>query len=304
MKTNLAWLASAAALLALAGGASAKLQVVATLPEIGALVQEIGGDRVEVTALAKGNEDPHTLPAKPSQSRRMMKADLLVANGLQLEVGWLPLLVEGARNPSVRPGSRGYLELGAFVDPLDVPTGGVDRSAGDVHPEGNPHFTVDPAVYPSLAAAVADRLAEVDPDGASYYESRRAAFDQRWNDELRGWKARLRSLDGTPVVTYHQQWEYLARTFGLRIVGRVEDRPGIPPTPKHLADLERTIHSEGVPWVIYSDLTYPDVPEKVAGRAKCRAVRLPQSLDSREGTTTLTSWFETLVGVLEKAGKE
>ncbi|MFH1276811.1 MAG: zinc ABC transporter substrate-binding protein [Candidatus Eisenbacteria bacterium] len=295
--------ASIAAILAFGvfAPASAKLKVVATLAEIGALAEEIGGERVEVEVLAKGNEDPHVLPAKPSHSRRLMKADLLIANGLQLEVGWLPLLIEGARNPRVRPGSPGYLELGTFIEPLEVPTGAIDRSGGDVHPEGNPHFTVDPAVYPALGEAVAERLSTLDPEGAAYYEERREHFTAHWMEALRGWRGRLGFLEGEAVVTFHQQWEYLARTFGLRILGKIEDRPGIPPTPRHLADLESTIAADGVRWILYSDLTYPDVPEKVAARTGCRAVRLPQSVDSREGTKTLTAWFDTLVAAFDAA---
>lgn len=294
---------TAGAILALflPASASANLKVVATLTEIGALVEEIGGDRVEVSVLAKGNEDPHVLPAKPSHSRRLMRADLLVTNGLQLEVGWLPLLIDGARNPRIHPGAPGYLELGGFIEPLEVPEGVIDRSAGDVHPEGNPHFTLDPSIYPALAGAVADRLASLDPEGATHYAERRDRFVARWTERIADWKERLAFLEGRPVVTFHQQWEYLAATFGFRIVGKIENRPGIPPAPRHVADLERRIRENGIRWIFYSDLIDPKVPEKVAKRAGCRAIRLPQSVDSRDGTEDLTSWFEAIVAVLERA---
>jgi len=281
----------------------AKVHVVATLTEIGALAEEIGGDRVEVTTLARGNEDPHYLPAKPSHSRRMMKADLLVYNGLQLEVGWLPLLIDGARNPQIRPGAPGSLELGDRIEPLEVPTGSVDRSMGDVHPEGNPHFTIDPAVYSLLAKVLAERLARIDGEGAEYYAERRADFDIRWETALAGWKERLAFLEGASVVTYHQQWEYLARTLGFVIAGKIEDRPGIPPTPRHLADLERTIAEKNVRWILYSDLIYPEVPEKLARRSGSRSFALPQGVGSRPGTDDLFSWFEALVQAFE-AGRE
>ncbi|RPJ49254.1 MAG: zinc ABC transporter substrate-binding protein [Candidatus Latescibacterota bacterium] len=296
--------AALAAILSTAGPSDAKLRVVTTLTEIAALVREIGGDRVEVTALAHGNEDPHFLAAKPSHSRRMMEADLLVYDGLELEVGWLPLLIEGARNPRIRPGAAGDLDLSRFIQPLEVPSGGVDRSMGDIHPEGNPHYTVDPALYPDLARAVADRLNELDSEGASFYEARLAAFERRWTEELTEWKERLAPLEGIPVVTYHKQWEYFARTFGLLIVDQVEDKPGIPPTPRHIGELEQTIRRENVPWIFLSDLNDPGNTEKLAERAGCRVLRLPQAVDSRDGTDDLFSWFDELVRVLEEAERE
>ena len=289
----------------IAGAAGAKkLNVVATLPEIGALVEEIGGDRVKVEVLAKGNEDPHFLPAKPSHSRRMMKADLVVYNGMQLEVGWLPLLIDGARNSAIRWGGPGNLSLARFVEPLEVPAGSIDRSMGDIHPEGNPHFTADPSVYPDLARGIADRLIRIDPDGTEEYEKRLASFIERWDKLLAGWKKRLEPIAGMRVVTYHQQWEYMARAFDLQIVDQIEDRPGIPPAPRHLNDLEKRIAEEGIRWIFYSDLVYREIPEKMAGRTGCRAVALPHSVDSRKGTGDLESWFETLVSILASTRKE
>ena len=283
--------------------AEAKVNVVTTLTEIGALVRQVGGDRVEVHALARGDEDPHNLPAKPSHSRRMMQADLLVYNGLQLEVGWLPLLIDGARNPKIRFGERGNLDLSRFVTPLEVPAGSVDRSLGDVHPEGNPHYTVDPAVYPALARAVAERLTELDPAGAEAYEARRADFERLWERRMSEWKRRLAFLDGGSVITYHKQWEYLARTFGFRILANVEDKPGIPPAPRHIADLEKTIREQNVRWIIHSDLIDPSNVRKLGERSGCAVVALPQAVDSRAGTGDLGTWFETLVSVLERANQ-
>jgi zinc/manganese transport system substrate-binding protein len=234
----------------------------------------------------------------------MMGADLLVYNGLQLEVGWLPLLLDGARNPKIRPGEKGHLDLSAFIEPLEVPPGAVDRSQGDVHPEGNPHYTVDPAVYPALARAVAGRLAELDPAGSAVYEARRADFERLWDAKLGDWKRRLTFLDGASVITYHKQWEYLARTFGFRIVANVEDRPGIPAGPRHIADLERMIREEHIRWILDSDLTDPANVRKLAARSGCQVLVLPQAVDSRDGTGDLVSWFEALVAVFERAHRE
>jgi zinc/manganese transport system substrate-binding protein len=291
-----------ALLLASAGAADAKVHVVATLTEIGALAREIGGERVEVAVLARGNEDPHFLAAKPSHSRRMMEADLLIYNGLQ--VGWLPLLVEGARNPKIRPGTPGDLDLSRAVQAIEVPSGNVDRSMGDIHPEGNPHYTVDPSLYPTLARAVADRLSSIDPDGAETYGARLADFERRWSEKMADWKGRLAFLEGRSVVAYHKQWEYFARTFGLGIVDQVEDKPGIPPTPRHIGDLEATIRSRSIPWILLSDLNDPGNVEKLADRSGCRVLVLPQAVDSREGTGDLFAWFDALVGVFERGRGE
>ncbi len=305
IRIRFAFLAPALALLlALPGAALAKLQVVATLPEIAALAEEIGDERVEVRALVWGDEDPHVLSAKPSHSRHLMKADLLVYNGLQLEVGWLPLLLQGARNSDIQEGRPGHLDLSESIAPLEIPAGGVDRSQGDVHPEGNPHFTVDPGVYPALARALAERLAALDPGGAAFYEKRLAAFVAGWEPRLAAWRERLAFLAGVRIVTYHKQWEYAARRFGFEIVDYVENRPGIPPSPRHIAELQERIRREEIPLLIYSDLVHADSPEKLARRGGARALALPQSVGSREGTETLTGWFETWVSLLEAAGRE
>lgn len=295
-----AWLA-AAAIAGAPPAQAATLEVVATLPELALLAEAVGGERVTVTALARGDEDPHTLAAKPSHSRRLLKADLVVYNGLQLEVGWLPLLLQGARSPALLAGGRGNLDLATAIEPLEVPTGSVDRSQGDVHPEGNPHYTVDPGLYPDLADAIAERLAELDPAGAADYRARAAAFRADWEPRLAAWQARLAPATGKRLLTYHKQWEYFARRFGLRIVDYIEDRPGIPPTPRHVGELVDRIKAGGVDLVVYADLTHPEVPEKLAARAGCKALALPQSPGSRDGTATLVTWFDTLIGALAGA---
>jgi zinc/manganese transport system substrate-binding protein len=282
--------------------AAAELRVVATLPELAELTRLLGGERVEVHAIARGDQDPHALNAKPSHSRRMMKADLLVANGLELEVGWLPLLIQGARNPELQEGNIGHLDLSAAVAPLEIPTGGVDRSQGDVHPEGNPHYTVDPGLYPALADRLAARLIELDPAGSQQYRMALDRFRTDWTGRLADWSRRLVPLRGLRVIAYHKQWEYLAHRYGLEIVDYVEDRPGIPPSPRHVAELTRRIREEKIPLLIYSDLVHPDTPEKLASRAGCQSLKLPQAPGSRKGTEGLAEWFEVLMTALEAAG--
>nr|MBC8367747.1 zinc ABC transporter substrate-binding protein [bacterium] len=265
---------AALALLLMQGAAFAEIKVVATLTEIGALVEEIGGERVSVSTLARGDEDPHAIAAKPSHSRRMSRADLLVYNGLELEVGWLPLLIEGARNPRILDGSSGHLNLSDFIEPLEVPEH-VDRSQGDVHPQGNPHFTVDPGLYPDLARAIAARLTQLDPEGKDHYASRLTKFTTRWQAQLVDWQHRLECLAGLKVVAYHSQWAYSARRFGFEIVDHVENHPGIPPSPRHIKALQKRIQRENIPLLIYSDLIHPETPERFAKRAGCKTAMLP-----------------------------
>ena len=286
-----------------AGQAGAELKIVATLTEIGALAEELGGERVSVQSLARGDEDPHAIAAKPSHSRRLSRADLLVYNGMELEIGWLPLLVEGARNPRVLAGSPGDLDLSQFIAPLEVPEH-VDRSMGDVHPEGNPHYTVDPGLYPDLARGLSARLVELDPAGADYYAERLEVFLAHWERHMGDWTRRLEPLRGERLVAYHQMWAYPAARFGFEIAGHVEDRPGIPPTPRHLLELERLVESEGIRLLVYSDLVRSGGPERFAERAGCRALQLPQSLGSREGAGDLVSWFERWVAALETFAEE
>ena len=294
---------AALALLLLQGAASAELKVVATLTEIGALAEELGGERVKVSSLARGDEDPHAIAAKPSHSRRMSRADLLVYNGLELEVGWLPLLIEGARNPRILDGSPGHLNLSDFIDPIEVPEQ-VDRSHGDVHPQGNPHFTVDPGIYPSLARALSAKLIELDPEGEKHYDRLLESFLSRWEARMDDWRSRLEFLDGMHVVAYHSQWAYTAARFGFEIVGHVENRPGIPPTPPHILTLQRRAAAEGIPMLIYSDLVHAEVPERFAVKSGCMALGLPQAVGSRDGTDDLFEWFELWVSLMEAAKRE
>ncbi len=291
------------ALLFLQNTAFAELKVVATLTEIGALVEEIGGERVSVSSLARGDEDPHAIAAKPSHSRRMSRADLLVYNGLELEVGWLPLLLEGARNPRILEDSPGHLNLADFIEPMEVPEN-VDRSHGDVHPEGNPHYTVDPGLYPDLARAISNRLTLLDPDGDDFYAERLADFTARWHIRLKDWQHRLEGLDGLRVIAYHSQWVYSARRFGFQIVDHVENQPGIPPSPRHILELQERIEDGEIPLLIYSDLIHPETPERFAERAGCKTVMLPQAVGSRDGVEDLFTWFELWVTLLENAMKE
>ncbi|MCC7141454.1 MAG: zinc ABC transporter substrate-binding protein [Candidatus Eisenbacteria bacterium] len=250
------------------GHAEAKVQIVTTLPNLASIASEVGGEWVEVEAIAAGYQDPHYVQARPSYARRLRDADLLIANGLELESGWLPLLIDSARNPAVRPGSAGFLDAASAVPRiLEVPGGPVDRSLGDVHPQGNPHLDLDPRNGVAIAAAISRSLAKIDPGHASVYEANHAAYARRLGDRIVAWETRAAGLRGQAFVAFHKEWEYFGDWLGLRLVGYVEDRAGIPPTPRHLLDLVSTMERESVGTILLAPYNDRKAAEGVAAKA-------------------------------------
>jgi zinc/manganese transport system substrate-binding protein len=276
--------------------AGAKLRVVATVADLGSLAREVGGDRVEVWSITKGYQDPHYVEPRPSYARRLRRADLLLYVGLELEAAWLPPLLETARNPKLRPGSLHLLEAASAVDTiLEVPTGPVSRAQGDIHPLGNPHVLLDPRNGLAVAEAIAERLARLDPDGEEVYRSRLEAFRNRMTERIRQWEAQAAGLRGQPVVAYHKQWEYLERWLGFRVLDYVENRPGIPPSPRHVRDLVETMKEEGVAMVLAATFVDTEAAGEVARRAGAHLVVLPAGVGAVEGTETYEALFETIV---------
>lgn len=227
LKTFLAFLGLAL----FAGPAWGKLNVVATLPWIGTLAGDLGQDRVKVTTLVKPNQDPHYIEAKPSMILQVRTADLLIFNGLDLEIGYLPVLVESSRNPKIQPGNPAYLDCSRFIEVLDRPER-VDRSMGDVHPLGNPHYHLSPRNILSVGEGMAERLSALDPSGSSTYRTQLASFKNRFLEKEKEW-AKI-SLKGKKFLPYHQFFEYLAAAFGFELGGYIEPKPGIPPSAAHL----------------------------------------------------------------------
>lgn len=217
--------------------AQGEVRVVTTLPVFAELVKEIGGDKVNVEAIASPIQDPHFVEAKPSFILDAGKADLWVEAGMSLEIGWAPLVLQGSRNGDIQPGAPGYVDASLHVQKLGVPAGRIDRSRGDVHPEGNPHYWLDPLNTVPITADITLALTRLDPANAGYYADRRRAFLAEIDRRMEGWKARMAPLRGRPVVSYHESWEYFARRFGLELIGKLEPKPGIPPSPSHLARL-------------------------------------------------------------------
>lgn len=249
--------------------AASKLNVVTTIEDLAALAREVGGDRITVEALARGYQDPHFVEAKPSFILKLQKADLLVAVGLQLEIGWLPPLINQSRNAKVQVGGSGYLDVSSACTILEIPTGPVTRAMGDVHPFGNPHYWLDPDNGQRIAKAIEQKLAQLDPAGAAYYAQRGADFDRRLGEAEKRWVARMAPYRGRKVITYHRSWPNFAAHFGLEVVDYVEPKPGIPPTPSHTLDLINTMKRENIKLILvepYFDFRTPNsIAQKTGG---------------------------------------
>lgn len=271
------------------------LRVVTTTTDIAALVEILGGDRVEVESLCRGYQDPHYLEAKPSHMARLRRADLLAYVGLELEVGWLPLLVSGSRNPRLRNGEPGNLNMSAGIDILEIPTGALSRSEGDVHPQGNPHYWLRPGNLITMAQTLATRLAELDPAHAADYESARAGFQARMTSAIEGWQGRLAPWRGEQVVCYHKQWEYLLDWLDLSVLGYIENKPGIPPSPRHVSSLREAMRERGTRLVLISNFFEPEPARRVAESTAAGLLILPASVRGEEGLDDPFRFFDRLV---------
>jgi zinc/manganese transport system substrate-binding protein len=284
-----------------AAPARAELEVVTTTTDLGWIVHVVGGDRVHVDTLCKGNQDPHFLQAKPSHMVTLNRADLLVAVGLELEVGWLPALIQGARNPDINPGGSGYLEAATAITPIDVPQGGVDRSRGDIHPFGNPHFWLDPRNVKLAARAIADRLVQLDPEGTRTYRANLAALEGRVDRGFKRWQAAMAPYRGTRIASYHATFNYFHHAFGLQPMGYLEDRPGIPPSPAHLADLIARMRTDHVGVIFHETFYDRAASEVVARRTGARLLVLPTSIEGAKDLWSYEQLMDHLVNQFVQA---
>jgi zinc/manganese transport system substrate-binding protein len=276
--------------------ATARESVVTTLPSLASIVREIGGDRVEVVALCRGYEDPHYIQAKPSYAKSLRKAILLVYDGLELEVGWLPPLLETARNPKIAPGAPGLLEASTAVQRvLEVPSGELSRAQGDIHPFGNPHFMLDPRNALAVTDLIAERLGELDPEGSDAYLAGAASYRQRLEAKIDEWETLATAIRGKSIVAYHKQWEYLADWLGLKIVGYIEGKPGIPPAPRHVASIIEMVRSDHIEMVVAATFMDTAAAEKVAQSGDARLVVLPAEVGGVEGTDTYFDFMDAVV---------
>lgn len=252
----------------------AKLNVVATLPDLAAIAREIGGDKVKITSLARGTEDPHFVDAKPSFIRLLNEADVLIEGGAELEIGWLPPLVSNARNPGILAGAPGHLIASSGVRLLDIPSGPVDRSQGDVHPMGNPHFLLDPANGRMLAERIAKTFGRLDPSNTGVYEKNLRRFNERLDRSLAEWTDTLKGFRGVKVVTYHKSFDYFLVRFGSVLAGTIEPKPGIEPSPTHINALIPRMKADGVKLVLMEPNRPRKTPEYVAKTAGAKLVVL------------------------------
>jgi ABC-type Zn uptake system ZnuABC Zn-binding protein ZnuA len=299
-----ALLVALASLLALgpgAGGAGAApaVRVVASLPDLKALTEAVGGDLVEVESLARGTQNPHDIEVRPSLMLKLRRADLLIRNGAGGDP-WVEPLVVGAQNARIVPGAPGHVDASRGV-PLIPPRGPVDRSRGDVHPEGNPHYTLDPALAELVTATIAEGLARAAPQHAAEFDARRRGFLARLATAMAGWQRALEPLRGARVVTYHETFDYFLRRFGLELAATVEDRPGIPPSPTHLAGLIRTIKEQRVRLVMAEPFADRKTVELVARDGGARAVVLPSAVGGVKGVETYLDLMDHLVRGLAQA---
>ncbi|MBC8426005.1 zinc ABC transporter substrate-binding protein [bacterium] len=282
--------------------ANAELKVVATLSDLGWLAERVGGDDVDVTTLCPGHQDPHYLPAKPSLTRKLKKADLLVYNGLELEVGWLPLLIKSARNRNVKAGARGELDCsGAVHHILDVPTGQVDRSQGDIHPHGNPHYLLDPRMGVAVARLMAERMAELDPDAADRYHARAADFAVEVEARLPVWHERMLAAVNCPLIVYHQHWEYLLHWLGLNNIGSIEHRPGINPSPQHVEEVTALGRRQDCVYVIAASWDNRKIAQRAAERMDAPLAILPGAVGAMEKAPGYIEMFDLICDNLATA---
>jgi zinc/manganese transport system substrate-binding protein len=281
--------------------AQAALNVFSTVPEWAALAQEIGGELVKATAATTALQDPHHIDARPSLIARARNADLLLATGAELEVGWLPVVQRESGNPRIQGGQPGYFEAAAFVRMLDVP-GKLDRAEGDVHADGNPHIQTDPRNFLAVGEALAARLALVDPANAAAYRSGYAAFAERWKARIKQWEAQAAPLKGVAVVSQHKAWVYLYDWLGMREVAALEPKPGVEPSVAHLARVRDQAATSKPRMVIRAAYNPPRAAEWFAHEAKVSAVVLPFTVGAPEADD-LTALFETTVQRLLKGLK-
>lgn len=318
-------------------GASKAIQVCATVPDLGSLAKEIGGNEVSITVFAKGKEDAHFVEAKPSFIKALSQADLYVQVGMELEIGWAPVLLQNARNARVSQGEQGFVDASRAIVPLEIPSGPIDRSMGDVHPAGNPHYLLDPVNGLRVARLIKDKLAELRPDKKPFFEGQLAAFstkigkglvgeklagkydlerlgsfyeagkissflkDQKEESSLGGWLEIMSPYFGNKVVVDHNMWPYFGRRFGVVTAGSLEPKPGLSPTTKHLQEIITLMKAQGIRVIIASSYFDPRHAQFVANNTSARIANLAHQVGARAGTDDYFSMIDHDVRELAKA---
>jgi len=289
-----------AALTTMGAAVNGKIKVVATTPDLAAVAREIGGDLIDVKMLAKPTEDPHFVDAKPSHIVTLNRADVLIDGGAELELGWLPPLLESARNAKIAAGSPGRIVASQGIKMLEIPTS-FDRSKGDVHSLGNPHFMIDPLDVKIVAANMADHFAQVDPKDAATFKANLATFNAKVDQNLKRWQQELEPFKGSKIVTYHKDFPYFAERFHLDIVENLEPKPGIAPSPAHLAQVIETMKSSGARVIVVQPYQNRKTAETVARQTNGIVVDIPQQPGAKKGAETYFSNMDNMVSALATA---
>jgi zinc/manganese transport system substrate-binding protein len=292
--------AAVALLLGLGARADAKLRVVASIETLADLSRQVGGDRVDVTSLSRGVQDPHFVDAKPSLVLALNRADALVYVGLDLEVGWLPPLVQQARNGRIQRGQTGNIDASTSIRAEDIPNVPSDqlRALGDIHPFGNPHYWIPPQNALAIARLLAARFAALDPGGADAYKAALARFEAQLANKQKQWASAAAPLRGTRIVTFHKSWSYVARWLGMEEAGFIEPKPGIPPTPNHTAQLVELMKKTGVRLVVVESF-YPSAMARfVADNGRARLVAAPSSVGATPAIKTYFDLVDALITAL------
>ncbi|MGE5362143.1 MAG: metal ABC transporter substrate-binding protein [Bacteroidales bacterium] len=284
--------------------AAAKLKVVASTQDLASLASEVGGDRIDVQALAKGYQDPHFVEPKPSFILALNKADLLIVVGRELEIGWLPPLIQQSRNSRIQPGADGYLDASLTVKILEIPTGQVTRAMGDVHPMGNPHYWLDPENGRRIAQAIQKKLAAMQPADAAYFAQRLADFEKRLTEAEKRWDSAMGPLRGMKIVTYHRSWPNFADHFGLNVVGYIEPRPGIPPSPSHTLELSAEMKRQNVKLMLIEPYFDTKTPDAIARDTGAKVLIMAPSVGGEKDITDYFKLFDYDINLFTSAARQ
>lgn len=284
--------------------AFAAIKVVTTTEDLASLAREVGGDKVQVDALAKGYQDPHFVDPKPSFILQVSRADLLIAVGRELEIGWLPPLISSGRNAKIQPGASGYLDASQNVKILEIPTGQITRAMGDVHPSGNPHYWLDPDNGRKIAQSIRDKLSELSPNDKAYFAQRYADFDKRLAEAQKKWDATMAPYKGTKLVTYHRSWPNFMERFGLNVIGYVEPKPGIPPSPSHTLDLIGEMKNQDVKLIVVEPYFDLKTPQAIANQVGGKVLILAPSVGGTKEASDYIQLFEYDVNLLASTLKQ
>ncbi len=277
--------------------ALADLRVFACEPTWAALAKQIGADHVHVDSATTAFQDVHYIQARPSLISKVRRADLVVCSGAQLEIGWLPVLLRQASNAKVQPGQPGYLEAAQQVQRLEIPTS-VDRAEGDIHPDGNPHVQTDPRNIAKVAAVLVQRMKMLDPDQAAFYQQHYDAFAARWQKAIAGWEQRAAPLKGMEIVTHHTGWIYMAHWLGLKVVGHLEPKPGVPPTAAHLAELLDQLKQDHLQAIIRASYQDERPSDWLSKRTGAPAIVIPHTVGATDGAKDLFGMFDDMISKL------